>query len=200
MILVGAAPAGPAASALPTKPTVNRIIIFAADGMRPDLMERYAREGAMPTFAELLRRGGSGRERLGPGLPAQHRGGHGACPRSHRRMDTPGSRGCMPSPESTPGRPGWAPDRTTPEPRRARNRALGQSRYNGQPSATPWGRSGIRCTARGEPYVRHRRPPGPHRDGHIHRAGRIAQLQQGQRGTAPQPPEAMPGSTGCETS
>jgi hypothetical protein len=45
MILVGAVPTGPAAPTPPTKPTVDRIIIFAADGMRPDLMERYAREG-----------------------------------------------------------------------------------------------------------------------------------------------------------
>jgi len=69
MILVGAAPAGPAASALPTKPTVNQIIIFAADGMRPDLMERYAREGAMPTFAELLRRGAVGENGLVQAFP-----------------------------------------------------------------------------------------------------------------------------------
>ncbi len=54
MILVGAAPARPAAQA---PPRAAKVIVFAADGMRPDLMERYAREGAMPTFAELLRQG-----------------------------------------------------------------------------------------------------------------------------------------------
>ncbi|WP_448605147.1 5'-nucleotidase C-terminal domain-containing protein [Thermoflexus hugenholtzii] len=69
MILVGAVPAGPAAPTPPTKPTVDRIIIFAADGMRPDLMERYAREGSMPTFAELLHRGAVGENGLIQAFP-----------------------------------------------------------------------------------------------------------------------------------
>jgi 2',3'-cyclic-nucleotide 2'-phosphodiesterase (5'-nucleotidase family) len=36
----------------PTKP--SSVIFFASDGMRPDLMEKYVREGAMPTYAEML--------------------------------------------------------------------------------------------------------------------------------------------------
>ena len=35
----------------------GKAIFFAADGMRPDLLERYAGEGAMPTFADLLATG-----------------------------------------------------------------------------------------------------------------------------------------------
>ncbi len=66
MILVGAAPARPAAQA---PPRAAKVIVFAADGMRPDLMERYAREGAMPTFAELLRRGVVGENGLVQAFP-----------------------------------------------------------------------------------------------------------------------------------
>jgi len=48
-----AAPAGPQPN-LPAKPSADRVILFSSDGMRPDLMERYAAEGAMPAYAELL--------------------------------------------------------------------------------------------------------------------------------------------------
>lgn len=34
-----------------------KVVLFASDGMRPDLMERYAAEGALPTFADLLSSG-----------------------------------------------------------------------------------------------------------------------------------------------
>lgn len=44
----------------PGKPFAERVIFFSSDGMRPDLMERYAAEGAMPTYAALLRDGVKG--------------------------------------------------------------------------------------------------------------------------------------------
>jgi len=50
-------------------PSASHVIFFVADGMRPDLMERYAREGAMPTFAEMLENGASGENGLLPAFP-----------------------------------------------------------------------------------------------------------------------------------
>ena len=35
------------------KANANQVIFFASDGMRPDLMEKYAAQGAMPTYAEF---------------------------------------------------------------------------------------------------------------------------------------------------
>ncbi|MEW6401830.1 MAG: alkaline phosphatase family protein [Chloroflexota bacterium] len=52
-----------AASAAPSDykpanyPLAQKVIFFSSDGMRPDLMERYAKEGAMPTYASLMKKG-----------------------------------------------------------------------------------------------------------------------------------------------
>ena len=48
-----------AAGAPPTGavPQANRVVLFSSDGMRPDLMEKYADQGAMPTYADLMRDG-----------------------------------------------------------------------------------------------------------------------------------------------
>src|SRR5689334_17750062 len=35
----------------------SRVVFFASDGMRPDLMEKYAAAGAMPTYASLMSKG-----------------------------------------------------------------------------------------------------------------------------------------------
>lgn len=35
-------------------PTASKGLVFASDGMRPDLMERYAGQGQMPTYAALM--------------------------------------------------------------------------------------------------------------------------------------------------
>jgi 2',3'-cyclic-nucleotide 2'-phosphodiesterase (5'-nucleotidase family)/predicted AlkP superfamily pyrophosphatase or phosphodiesterase len=51
------------------KPATEKAILFAADGMRPDLMERFAAQGHMPTFKDLMRRGVTGRNGLTPGFP-----------------------------------------------------------------------------------------------------------------------------------
>lgn len=46
------------AAAKPTPPpTADRAVLFASDGMRPDLMERYAADGVMPTYASLMSKG-----------------------------------------------------------------------------------------------------------------------------------------------
>jgi 2',3'-cyclic-nucleotide 2'-phosphodiesterase (5'-nucleotidase family) len=41
-------------------PSASRVVFFAADGMRPDLMEQYAAEGIMPTYADLMAQGVKG--------------------------------------------------------------------------------------------------------------------------------------------
>src|ERR1044071_6168459 len=38
-------------------PLASRVVFFASDGMRPDLMEQYAAAGAMPTYAALMAAG-----------------------------------------------------------------------------------------------------------------------------------------------
>ncbi|MGH2920949.1 MAG: 5'-nucleotidase C-terminal domain-containing protein [Gaiellaceae bacterium] len=47
----------------------DKAILFSSDGMRPDLMERYAAQGAMPTYRELLRDGVKGVNGLLQGFP-----------------------------------------------------------------------------------------------------------------------------------
>ena len=39
------------------KPSTPKAILYASDGMRPDLMEKYAAEGQMPTYADLMASG-----------------------------------------------------------------------------------------------------------------------------------------------
>src|SRR6478609_8779853 len=38
----------------------DRVVMFASDGMRPDLMEKYAKAGSMPTYKELMKHGVTG--------------------------------------------------------------------------------------------------------------------------------------------
>jgi len=49
----------PASAAKPPSaaPHADKAILFASDGMRPDLMEAYAAQGAMPTYAKLMATG-----------------------------------------------------------------------------------------------------------------------------------------------
>ena len=51
-----AAPASQPAGA----PLAQRAIFFASDGMRPDLMQTYAAQGEMPTYAALIASGVTG--------------------------------------------------------------------------------------------------------------------------------------------
>ncbi|EWT01530.1 hypothetical protein N865_10185 [Intrasporangium oryzae NRRL B-24470] len=41
-------------------PKADRALMFASDGMRPDLMEKYAAQGAMPTYASMMAKGVKG--------------------------------------------------------------------------------------------------------------------------------------------
>jgi len=41
----------------PGKPAAGKVLFFVADGMRPDLMESYARQGFLPTYSDLMDQG-----------------------------------------------------------------------------------------------------------------------------------------------
>ncbi len=51
-----AAPAA-APTQVASKPSANKVVFFSSDGMRPDLMQKYAAAGAMPTYAALMAQG-----------------------------------------------------------------------------------------------------------------------------------------------
>jgi 2',3'-cyclic-nucleotide 2'-phosphodiesterase (5'-nucleotidase family) len=51
------------------RPKSEKVILFSSDGMRPDLMERYARKGLMPTYRDLMRNGVRGQNGLKQGFP-----------------------------------------------------------------------------------------------------------------------------------
>ena len=57
------------AQSVPPPTSTDKAILFAADGMRQDLMERYAAAGDMPTYRELLREGVRGNNGLLQGFP-----------------------------------------------------------------------------------------------------------------------------------
>src|SRR5580765_5326205 len=38
----------------------DKVVMFASDGMRPDLMEKYANAGLMPTYKKLMKDGATG--------------------------------------------------------------------------------------------------------------------------------------------
>src|SRR3990170_847535 len=52
-----------------SKPSAEKVILFASDGMRQDLMEAFADEGAMPTYAHLMRKGVVGANGLVQAFP-----------------------------------------------------------------------------------------------------------------------------------
>src|SRR5437867_12858776 len=66
LVLLGSGSAGAASSA---KPSASRVVLFSSDGMRPDLMNQYVNEGAMPTYAQLLREGVQGANGLVQAFP-----------------------------------------------------------------------------------------------------------------------------------
>ena len=55
--------------ALNDGPLAEKAIFFAADGMRPDIMERYSAMGLMPTYAGLMRNGVRGQNGLVQAFP-----------------------------------------------------------------------------------------------------------------------------------
>src|SRR4029079_10272492 len=46
-----------------------KTLLFASDGMRPDLVDKYAGQGAMPTMKDLIKRGVKGQNGLTQGFP-----------------------------------------------------------------------------------------------------------------------------------
>ncbi len=67
--LVYAPLAGAQTSVPANVPMTNKVIFFAADGMRPDLMEKFAGEGVMPTYAGLIAEGVKGQNGLVQAFP-----------------------------------------------------------------------------------------------------------------------------------
>jgi 2',3'-cyclic-nucleotide 2'-phosphodiesterase (5'-nucleotidase family) len=53
----------------PPQSSAEKVVFFSADGMRPDLMEKYARQGVMPTYAGLMEQGVRGDNGLVQAFP-----------------------------------------------------------------------------------------------------------------------------------
>ena len=58
MVTIGAGSAG--AKKVGDIRPVEKVVLFASDGMRPDLVEKYAKAGAMPTYKNLMKDGVTG--------------------------------------------------------------------------------------------------------------------------------------------
>jgi 2',3'-cyclic-nucleotide 2'-phosphodiesterase (5'-nucleotidase family)/predicted AlkP superfamily phosphohydrolase/phosphomutase len=73
LLVAGSVSAGAAGKGKAKKPdggpTGTPVIYFAADGMRPDLVDRYAKQGAMPTMRQLMNTGLKGQNGLLQGFP-----------------------------------------------------------------------------------------------------------------------------------
>ena len=67
--LVFAGPGAGHGKPKPHQPLTKKVIMFASDGMRPDLVDRYVDEGSMPTFKDLIRHGTRGKNGLLQGFP-----------------------------------------------------------------------------------------------------------------------------------
>ena len=71
-VLLFSAVAAPVAAAPGTNSAVGavkKVVMFASDGMRPDLMEKYAKDGAMPTYKALMKDGITGDNGMTPAFP-----------------------------------------------------------------------------------------------------------------------------------
>src|SRR3954447_10919963 len=66
-LTIGAGAAG-AKKSKDSRP-VDRVVMFASDGMRPDLMEKYAKAGAMPTYKTLMKDGFTGKNGMVQAFP-----------------------------------------------------------------------------------------------------------------------------------
>jgi 2',3'-cyclic-nucleotide 2'-phosphodiesterase (5'-nucleotidase family) len=72
LVLFGSLPSLVASAARkpkPATPSADRVIMFSSDGMRQDLMERFASEGAMPTYSSLMGQGVEGLNGLSQAFP-----------------------------------------------------------------------------------------------------------------------------------
>ena len=69
-VLVAVAVGGGASAASEAQsPLADNVILFASDGMRPDLVDKYSAAGAMPTMAGLMAQGVKGQNGLLQGFP-----------------------------------------------------------------------------------------------------------------------------------
>ena len=64
-----AAPDSAPESAPANAALTNKVIFFSSDGMRPDLVDKYAGEGAMPTYKDLIAKGVKGDNGMLPAFP-----------------------------------------------------------------------------------------------------------------------------------
>ncbi len=65
----GASPAATSGATPVAGGGAERVILFSADGMRPDLVERYGAEGVLPTLTELAEAGVSGENGMVQAFP-----------------------------------------------------------------------------------------------------------------------------------
>jgi 2',3'-cyclic-nucleotide 2'-phosphodiesterase (5'-nucleotidase family)/predicted AlkP superfamily phosphohydrolase/phosphomutase len=61
--------AGAGSTASTAAPLATRAVLFASDGMRPDLVDKYAAAGAMPTYKGLIADGVKGQNGMLQGFP-----------------------------------------------------------------------------------------------------------------------------------
>jgi 2',3'-cyclic-nucleotide 2'-phosphodiesterase (5'-nucleotidase family)/predicted AlkP superfamily phosphohydrolase/phosphomutase len=73
LLVAGSVSVGAAGGAAKKKPdgapSGTPVIYFASDGMRPDLVDKYAKQGAMPTMRQLMAQGLKGENGLLQGFP-----------------------------------------------------------------------------------------------------------------------------------
>ena len=87
-----AASTGRSAPAATSAALTQKAILFASDGMRPDLVDKYAGQGLMPTYVELMSNGVKGQNGLLQAFPPNtgvgwHTLATGAWPASHGSMN-----------------------------------------------------------------------------------------------------------------
>ena len=68
-IVPGASAAKPVPPPPAPKPSTEQAIFYASDGMRPDLVDKYVGEGAMPTYAAMYAAGVKGANGLKQAFP-----------------------------------------------------------------------------------------------------------------------------------
>jgi 2',3'-cyclic-nucleotide 2'-phosphodiesterase (5'-nucleotidase family) len=68
-LLVLTAALGPGTAGAKKDPPPTRFVMFAGDGMRPDLVEKYVKAGFMPTYKELMKHGATGRNGMIQAFP-----------------------------------------------------------------------------------------------------------------------------------
>ena len=140
-LLATAAPAPASTLAAVAAPAEQSAILFAADGMRPDLVDRYAASGAMPNMRELKRRGVQGRNGLTQGFPPNTGvgwytlatgawpGKHGSTNNTFHQTGTDFSRG--------PASPPPASSRPTRSPRPPSGPGARSPSWTGSPAGRP---------------------------------------------------------------